>query len=319
MELDKILFPTDFSDCANAALKDAVAFARRVGAELHLLHVVVMFSDDPNRSDHVYSGIESIYQRLQLQASEEMERLVEERPGNLEVRKAQRRGLAAGPAIVEYAAEHDIDLILIGTHGRRGLRRWLLGSVAEEVVRTAECPVVTVRGEETDRSLAAIERIIVPFDFSSDSQRALETALELAALQGSRIDLVHAVTPPIAPTGAYGLPLPSTPPIDNSDEVMHALDRHIATLPGSEVKIDPKVLIGPIAYRITDYAEESNADLIVIGSHGSSGFYRFLLGSVSEKVVRSAHCPVMVVRRSGEPGESADGETVNEVPTARAS
>ncbi len=149
MQLKKILMPTDFSACANAALAHAVDLAEQFDAELHLLHVVVLHQDDPHSPGHSFPGLEELHQRMEEAASSEMKRSVDERrAAGLKIVEAQTRHIAAAPAILDYAAREDVDLIVLGTHGRRGLRRFLLGSVTEEVVRSASCPVLTYRQDK---------------------------------------------------------------------------------------------------------------------------------------------------------------------------
>lgn len=294
MQLDRILMPTDFSDCAEATLDRAVELARTFGAELHLLHVLVLH-DDPQAS---FIDSDEIYCRWEEVASDEMGRLLGVRQTDtLNIHHAQRRAVAAAPAIVEYAAAENIDLIVIGTHGRRGLRRFLLGSVAEETVRTADRPVLTIHGEDAAKSLESIERIVVPFDFSPDSEAALETAVELARTYRSRIDLVHVISLPIAPDGLAELPVAGATYTDLSETLEQALSEHAATVATPETAIEAHVFYGSPAPEITDFATKTGAGLIVLGSHGLSGLRRFLLGSVSERVVRSAHCPVLILRR----------------------
>ncbi len=197
MKVERILMPTDFSDCANAALTHAVVLARQFEAELHLLNVVVLHQDDPNRPGETFPGFEDLHRRWEKAAAGQMKQLLAERPTReLTVFEAQRRDLAAAPAILEYATSEDIDLIILGTHGRRGLRRLFLGSVTEEVVRSAPCPVLTLRDDETGR-FHEVNRIVVPFDFSADSHHALDTATELAAKYSATIDLVHVIEPPM--------------------------------------------------------------------------------------------------------------------------
>ncbi len=146
IELARILLPTDFSERGAEATKYACALAEQFNAELHVLHVlpnpdvaVFDFGISPELSEHV--------QRAKEAAREELERVVD-------LKWAEGRTIVKtvveGPAFVEivrYAREHEIDLIVLGTHGRSGLAHVLLGSVAEKVVRKASCPVLTVRPE----------------------------------------------------------------------------------------------------------------------------------------------------------------------------
>lgn len=299
MKLDRILMPTDFSNCADSALSHAIFLAQQYGAELHLLHVVVLHGESPQDLQTAFPDIEEIYTRLRDIAATEMGRTLRARQlGTLRVREVQRRGVAAAPTIVDYAAEEEIDLVVLGTHGRRGIRRFLLGSVAEEVVRTAGCPVVTVPYEDVT-SVESIDRILVPYDFSADSEGALETAKELAATYGSQLDVVHAITPPMGPDGLADVPALGGAQIDLEKAVADALAQRVAAAAGPDVPADTHIVQGGAASEVADFASELGADLIVIGSHGLTGLSHFLLGSVSERVVRLAHCPVLVLRRSG--------------------
>jgi len=156
---NRILVPTDFSETADAALAYAKELATTLGASLHLVHVFA----DPYA---VAAGAPDVYAAIPADARERAleevrERLLERLDVNEEARFRGSRGVVRGliaPHIVEYARNQDIDLIIMGTHGRRGVAHLLLGSVAEHVVRTAGCPVLTVRptGEKTGR--AAVDR-----------------------------------------------------------------------------------------------------------------------------------------------------------------
>jgi universal stress protein A len=145
IELKRILFPTDFSECGRAAEKYAQALSERFAAELHILHVlgdVAMMMPEPG------SAL-SLPQNYLLEMKQEAERaldkiLPEATKAGLSVVRATRMGNAY-VEIVKYAEERSIDLIVVGTHGRGALMHMLLGSVAEKVVRKSPCPVLTVR------------------------------------------------------------------------------------------------------------------------------------------------------------------------------
>jgi len=143
IKIDKILVPTDFSVCAKQAVTYACELAKRFGAELHLLHVAC-----PPVADYAYAArIPDELLRPEKLAQRELEEYevpdAEQLPG---VQKTVRSGTPF-VEIVRQAKEKDIDLIVIGTHGRTGLKHMLIGSVAEKVVRKATCPVLTVRPE----------------------------------------------------------------------------------------------------------------------------------------------------------------------------
>lgn len=143
--LERILFPTDFSECGRAAEKYAQALAERFGAELHILHVladVAMMLPEPASA---LSLPQNYLVDMKLEAEQALDKILPERAGGgSRTIRATRMGNAF-VEIVDYADEKNIDLIVLGTHGRGGLAHMFLGSVAERVVRKAHCPVLTVR------------------------------------------------------------------------------------------------------------------------------------------------------------------------------
>ena len=146
LQIKKILFPTDFSACAERAFAHAAYLADRHEAELHVLHVTETYQKDDEVTylmDEPVATDEEITEQLYIGAG----RKGHEQDG-LRVMQVQARGGSARIAILGYAEEHAIDLIVMGTHGRRGLDRLLMGSVAEAVVRRAACPVHTIRGDK---------------------------------------------------------------------------------------------------------------------------------------------------------------------------
>lgn len=140
MEIKNILFPTDFSEESSHALQYAVDMAKRYGARLYFLHVVHTIYDT---SWYVPTSIDEIYNDLEKSAQKELERYVKDLRGL----NTERKVLTGVPyeVIVKFASDNKIDLIVIGSHGRKGIDRILFGSTAAQVVRYAPCPVLTVR------------------------------------------------------------------------------------------------------------------------------------------------------------------------------
>jgi nucleotide-binding universal stress UspA family protein len=210
------------------------------------------------------------------------------------MRRVHRRGAAAGEVITSYAEEEAVDLIVMGTHGRRGLRRLALGSVAEEVVREAPCAVMTVR-EETRPKPQAIDRMLVPVDFSDVTTTLAERATALAAAYDAAVDLVHVVEPmPSVTTMGEGWVGPELIP-QLVDQAGKELER-LAEAVGAEVPVATHVSQGPPASAILDTAADRESDLIAMASHGRTGLERVMLGSVTARVVRRAECPVVTLR-----------------------
>jgi len=303
LQIKTILYPTDFSKCAGHALPLALSLAECYGSDLHLLHATVLHEGDPGNAVHRLPSMEELYQLLERNAETQMKSTLEDHDAKgFSIQHAQVRGISAAGAILDYAAEGNIDLIVMGTHGRRGLRRLLLGSVAEEVVRVAPCPVLTVpeAGEVSDPG--QIQKILVPVDFSEHSRLALRYAHELASGCGARLHLLHVVDEVVYPEFYPPVVSPNHPVTDElrdqSIEQMKSLMGAVGPGPGSEADIH--VRSGRAAHAITDFAAELGADMLVIASHGLTGVRHMLLGSVTELVVRRAHCPVFTIKGFGK-------------------
>jgi nucleotide-binding universal stress UspA family protein len=297
-----ILYPTDFSTCAEHAFSHALHLAETFGADLHLLHALVLHEADPGNAAHRLPSMEHLYEALEQHAESQMASATAEHGDRgFEIVRAQVRSISAAGAVLDYASENDLDLVVMGTHGRRGLRRLLLGSVAEEVVRLAPCPVLTVPERTDDARAGKLERILVPVDFSEYARLALGYAVQLTSLYEAEIHLLHVVDEVVYPD-FYPPVLPSGGSID--DELREqSLDRLRALLQdvsGQDAQAEVHVCSGRAAPAIAEFAAEREADLIVIASHGLTGLSHMLLGSVSEQVVRRAPCPVFTVKSFGK-------------------
>jgi nucleotide-binding universal stress UspA family protein len=217
--------------------------------------------------------------------------------------EVERRDVSPGPALLSYADEEGIDLIAMGTHGRKGASRILLGSVAEDVVRRAQQPVLTVRGKEKGRTPTpgSMDRILVPVDFSDYSREALRHAYEWAKLYGAQIDLLHVVVEDLHPAFYQGgvTSIYDVEP-DLDDKVKAKLDDFAEAVLGSTGNVETHVRTGSAPSAITDFVEEEEVDLVSLSTHGRTGMERFFLGSVAEKVVRHVSCPVLTVKAFGK-------------------
>jgi nucleotide-binding universal stress UspA family protein len=300
MKVQKILYPTDFSECSEQALDHALFLARELGAELHMLHAVVLHGDDPHDPQVHFSEFSDLLQRLSAVAASELSRLAEHPRGEgLTIHQVEKRGYSAASVILEHAEEIEADVIVMGTHGRRGPGHFFLGSVAEHVVRYSTCPVLTLRQQKQPRALEAIRHILVPVDFSDYSKEGIETAKELALLCHAELQLVHVIE--VRKLPPFYAPLDIAEVIENRKRTSAATLQELADKDvGAAVEVELHVLEGPTAaHAITDFAGAHASDLIVIPSHGLTGIERILLGSVAERVIRLAKCPVFTVKPFG--------------------
>lgn len=297
--IERVLFPTDFSEASSAALPLAAQWAQAFGAELHVLHVKVLHdlhSGDPTE-EPAFPGFAQYLEAINQRTGELMDRLLETGgEGCLEIHRATRRGTAAPPEILAYADEIEADLVVMATHGRRGLRRLFLGSVAEEVVRHSNRPVLTVRGEvptpTTERG-----SILVPLDFSGVSDRALGFAARISSWTGATIHLLH-IAELGHPPAIYDVV--TEVPDQALDEVeRECRERMTALLERAGIDSDHAevhVMDGSPSSRILEWVDEYHPDLLIQGSQGRTGTARFLIGSVAERVVNQAACPVLTVK-----------------------
>lgn len=304
LTIHRILFPTDFSEGAARAFPRAVALADEHDAELHILNVTGLHGETEtllpvSRSTlREWLGAPSREPGLDL--------------GALSIAQNQVEGDAPPEEITAYVEEQEIDLVVMGTHGRRGAQRMLLGSVTEEVVRKAPCPVLTVRTDAEETPGGAVRRILVPVDFSDASKMAVRHAKERARPDGAQLDLLHVLEQVVYPS-VYGV----DPAHLATQEVLARVEKTLGDIAREDAgydRVQTSVKVGYAPLTILDYVEDNEIDLIVIATHGRTGFDRVLLGSVAERVIRRSPVPVFVVKpdeKSLLPAASA--ETADEI------
>ena len=302
MKIKNILFPTDFSFCANQALEHALLLARSHKATLHMLHALVLHESDPFYPAYHFPDSEDLNKRLESISISQMDNDLKKFDAhNLRIEKTQRRGVSTATVILEYVQQEDIDVIVMGTHGRRGLGHVFLGSVAEEVVRVAPCPVFTIREQKHPKPMEHINKILVPIDFSSHSKLALAYAKSIAKTYDSSLQILHVVEDKVHPafyvTGKDTI-FDFMPQIKSkSTELATKL---LNDLKSTKVPAEIFIIEGIAAKEIVNFADENETDLIVISTHGLTGVEHFFLGSVTEKVVRRSPCPVFTVKSFGK-------------------
>jgi nucleotide-binding universal stress UspA family protein len=269
-----------------------------------MLHAMVLHAYDPNNPEFAFPSLEDedLHRQLQEMANRKMRAAVAAHDAAaLAVVHAQERGMSAAPVILDYAEAHDVDLIVMGTQGRRGLGHLLLGSVAEEVVRNARCPVLTVRQQKTPARWDEVDRILVPVDFSQHCRRAVTYAKILADSYGARLYALHVFEQQIHPS-FYAIGKTSLLDLDPdlAGRARLEMSKLVAEAPGPEVEVEVHVAEGRAPREICRFAEENASDLVVIATHGLTGLDHFLLGSVTEKVVRRCPRPVFTVKSFGK-------------------
>lgn len=300
IHLNHILLARDFSPVSDQALQYALGLAQQTGATLHLLYADVLHEDPFGQGEAGTGASAEARIRERLHADADGTPLADRYP-DIAVQAEVRRDVAAAPAVLSYAADEDVDLIVMGTHGRRGVRRLLMGSVAEEVVRRAQRPVLTVRKDEAASGLPTIERILVPIDFSDFCEEALRCARELAMQYDAQLDLLHVIEENLHPAFYVGgvQSIYDVQP-DIEDKARRRMRAMLDEIDGGDaVRAEAHVTNGRAAREITKFAEKQQSDLVVMSTHGLTGLEHFLMGSVAEKVIRHVAAPVLTVKAFG--------------------
>ena len=290
MKIECILCPTDLSPDSDEALRYAIALSRAYSAELILLHCDVI-GDGPAKQGAHDKAAQAITEALVKHS------------GSTDLAGLDWRSLVVdcddiGAAIALEAAKYAVDLIVMRSR-RRPHRAALLGSTAESVSRTAPCPVMVMHTDERDwmsdsATRIDLKRVLVAYDFSDDSELALNYALSFAQEYQSELHLLHVLPP-------YSLNEPeiSWYPLGREGTYHKAAHRLRKAIPPEALlwcDIKNAVSEGQPYREILNYAEKNKIDLICLGAHGAGFGMRALFGSNVDRVLRQSPCPVLVTR-----------------------
>jgi nucleotide-binding universal stress UspA family protein len=287
IQLKNILFLTDFSPAADAAVPFAAEAARRFGANLYALHVRTP-AVNPMTEPATWVALEKV---ADAEAAVQRATLLRSFAG-LDPKVSVREG-DLWSTLHEMIEKNKVDLIVLGTRGRSGLQKLILGSTAEEIFRQAPCAVLTV-GPMSSGVLAnggRISEIVYATDFSPESAAAAAHALSLAQEFQAHLTLLHVIT-----NEASGNLVHPAELVESSTRLLRSL------VPlDAELWCDPRFVVmqGPPAEMILQAAKERNADLIVLGIRRPGGFpgaSTHLPIATAHKVVSHAPCPVLTVR-----------------------
>ena len=304
MDVRRILVPTDFSEDAQTAVQWGVYWAQRFGADLDLLHVLAEYEAGWHESGDAFSQLDAVRDAQEEKVEAGLQQATPD-PSDTGVatRTAFRRGRSVSGAIRDYASDVDADLIVMGTLGQGRWRDVLLGSVAEQVVRKARRPVLTVRRDVTPEAPTEIERILAPVDFSDYAHEAVRTAKSFAAAAAAQLHLLFVAEERTVPIfNDAGLPSFNTVRMDpeivsNSQEALRQLSDRVG---GPDVEVGTHLAKGTVAKRVVDFAQTHGVDLIVMATRGLTGVDQWIMGSVTQRVVRKAPCPVVTLNARRE-------------------
>ena len=281
VSLKNILFATDFSEASMKAFPYAASLAKKFGASVFACHIITptsLATAAPQSAPYFY---EAEYEA----ATKELDNIVHSPELEGIKTKALLSSGILGDALQEEIKQNHIDLIVAGTHGRTGLRRFLLGSAVEGICRVATCPVLTV-GPDHPSSRIKLDNILVPTDLSEESMRALPFVVGLAGAYGAKVTVLHVL--PEETAGNPDAQKLSEPVCRN---MVHMFEPQLAPL-----KTEFVIESGETVETILKVAHEKSADMIVLGVRDA-----FLPGihvrtSVAYRIMAASQCPVVSCR-----------------------
>jgi nucleotide-binding universal stress UspA family protein len=283
-----VIVPLDGSDLAERALVYGLSIADKSGAPLLLFRSLPYGADEPSMTE----------------ARNYLRRVAERLTGRVQMEVVRGR---AADAIVDMTEQVLQPIIVMTTHGRGGVHRWMTGSVADKVVRLSHHPVLLVRvGHEVPESLT-MRRILVPLDGTPYSEQALSYAVEIARLYECELHLVRVVDTP----SAYGIlsrNMETAITGDILDEIIAGMRSEVDAyleaksreLAEQRINVTTRALEGYPGQTLVDYERSGLFELVVMATAGRAGFSRVVFGSVAERMLKLGRTPVMMVRPSDE-------------------
>jgi nucleotide-binding universal stress UspA family protein len=285
LEIKRIIAPTDFSHCATAALEYLEMLARQFKSEITLLHAVVLRAPVELMQ---YPGL-ALADAVAAQENAARTALDQYQSIHAAGFPSLSTFLATGdPAsiILTESRSRKADLIVIGTHGRSGVRRALLGSVAEQVIRESDRPVLTVRCT-AEHQEPKVRRVLCPVNYTAVAGKAFLRAVQFASAFDARLIVLHLLEK------------------HDADDDKADLERLRVWVGDLAPAVSAEVLVrrGQAARQVNRYAREHDVDLIVLGARPKRRGKRSVFGSTTNEVTRHAPCPVLTVPVAQDSGE----------------
>ena len=301
---EKILVPLDGSELAQIALPYAEKLAKALGSQIILIYVS---ESDDDRNQHMH---QFYLQQMAEAAQRDAERFQDRQGvGTIKVDSVMIVGDPA-EAIVEYADKQDIGLIVMTTHGRSGIKRWAMGSVADKVLRSTKQPIALIRAKGARPDMLGertiLSKILVTLDGSKESEAVIPYVEELASKLQAEVILLQVIAPDyhIYAAGGPEYGVYAEQQIESMKKFTRDyLEAIIAGLKQKEVSAKAEIMLGTAAETIINFADQANVSLVAMTTHGRSGVTRWAIGSVAERVLRAGNTPLLLVRSPGAPTE----------------
>jgi nucleotide-binding universal stress UspA family protein len=305
--LKRVLCPVDLSELSIHALAVAGSMAELYRSDLTVLHVVPTFEPMEVRARELFDPVQFVYPMTAEQIEERLRDAMRVAGVRADRECVAARAGEPTEVILNEVLANDADLVVMATHGRRGWDRVMLGSVAEKVLRRAECAVLTVpplagalaKADAHTPAPMTLSALLCPVDFSAEALLAADFAMDVANRAGAAVTFLHVIEwlseEDPRETSHFAVPEFRRYLTRNAREQLEAL---VARQPPLDRGVTLEVAAGRAHRQIAGVAAEMKADLIVLGAHGRGGPPLAALGSTTEQVVRAAPCPVLTIRSS---------------------
>lgn len=291
-EFKHILFATDFSDCADHAFKEALYLAKVYDATLHILNVSLLPVSFP------YLEVDYNEEASRMFLEKHIAKLMKEIKDSWDEEKIKfhvDHAFEVSESIVDFSNKNEIDLIVMGTHGRSGFQHAMIGSITEKVIRKSELSVYVVHEKDDFVAFDKIKEVCVPIDFSAHSKKALRFSSDLARKYHFHLNMLH-VVPEMVQLHADATYIDirqSFPQV--LDEAMHHLNTYREKECADYGSVKMEVVAGDIVTELIKFIEESKMELVIISTRGLSEFKHFFLGSITERLLQKVKIPVFVI------------------------
>jgi nucleotide-binding universal stress UspA family protein len=303
----KILLPLDGSELAEKAVPYVEDLASHFGADITLINVRTPM-EDPDKPEY-----RAYISQMAVTIEQDVKKSLALPPGEQIKVKSIIIGTSGGRTqaaeeILDYAKKEKMDLIVMATHGRTGIRRWVLGDTANKVASALNCPVLLIRAVAESPKKVHLNKLMVPLDGSKESEAALPYAASLAEKIKSSINLVtvtellYRVFASPSAVGYYvGEGLIRVPYNDEEMKPFVATaEKYLkgisGKLSGKGIKTTTEVRVGPPGNEIIEVEEKTHPDMVIMSTHGHSGFGRFDHGSIADKVLHAGNTPLLLVK-----------------------
>jgi nucleotide-binding universal stress UspA family protein len=296
VNIERVLCPIDFSEFSRDALDHAVAMARWYRATLTVMHVIDIPQVPVNGLAAGSEAFTPMFDRDKV--AEDVRTFARPAIGSVDLKWDVLVTLGTPVGAIELHAEQiRADLVVVGTHGRSGFQRFLIGSVTEKLLRAITAPLLIVPPPVKKPETITYATVLCPIDFSNESLRALEYALSLAQESGARIILLHAQETLLDDVDPLYAPNMNVPEYLRDAEQKASARLKAAVPEEARVWADPveRVVRGRAYRQILAIAQQENVGLIVMGVRGKGALNRLIFGSTTEHVIREARCPVLTL------------------------